>query len=124
MLVHFKPDQSPLLIFEDTSMKMPMTSCKTPSCVQEVPLDLAEKAIQQADVLIDVREAEGYMAGRIPGAVHMSRGVLEFKLSGTLLWQLATPGSCCIARRAAAPLAASPLQSMSRRTILVHCWRI
>ena len=51
--------------------------------VQEVPLDLAEKAIQQADVLIDVREAEEYMAGHIPGAVHMSRGVLEFKLSGT-----------------------------------------
>lgn len=51
--------------------------------VQEVPLDLAEKAIEQADVLIDVREAEEYMAGHIPGAVHMSRGVLEFKLSGT-----------------------------------------
>ena len=51
--------------------------------VQEAPLDLAEKAIQQADVLIDVREAEEYMAGHIPGAVHMSRGVLEFKLSGT-----------------------------------------
>ena len=51
--------------------------------VQEVPLDLAEKAIQQADVLIDVREADEYMAGHIPGAVHMSRGVLEFKLSGT-----------------------------------------
>lgn len=51
--------------------------------VQEVPLDLAEKAIQQADVLIDVREAEEYMAGHISGAVHMSRGVLEFKLSGT-----------------------------------------
>lgn len=49
--------------------------------VQEVPLDLAEKAIQQADVLIDVREADEYMAGHIPGAVHMSRGVLEFKLS-------------------------------------------
>ena len=51
--------------------------------VQEVPLDLADKAIQQADVLIDVREAAEYMAGHIPGAVHMSRGVLEFKLSGT-----------------------------------------
>lgn len=32
--------------------------------VQEVPLDLAEKAIQQADVLIDVREAEEYKIGR------------------------------------------------------------
>ena len=51
--------------------------------VQEVPLDLAEKAIQQADVLIDVREADEYMAGHIPGAVHMSRGVLEFKLSNS-----------------------------------------
>ena len=51
--------------------------------VTEVPLDAAEAAIQQADVLIDVREESEFAAGHLPGAIHASRGMLEFKLSGT-----------------------------------------
>lgn len=50
--------------------------------VQEVPLDQAEDAIRQADVLIDVREADEFAAGHLPGAIHLSRGMLEFRLSG------------------------------------------
>ena len=41
------------------------------------------RSIRAADVLIDVREADEYQAGHIPGAIHASRGVLEFKLSST-----------------------------------------
>ncbi len=51
--------------------------------VREVAIDQAEEAIRAADVLIDVREADEYQAGHIPGAIHASRGVLEFKLSST-----------------------------------------
>lgn len=51
--------------------------------VQEVPLAQAEAAIQRADVLLDVREADEFAAGHLPGAIHVSRGLLEFKLSGT-----------------------------------------
>lgn len=51
--------------------------------VREVSVDQAEEAIRAADVLIDVREADEYQAGHIPGALHASRGVLEFKLSST-----------------------------------------
>lgn len=51
--------------------------------VQEISLDAAEQAIRDADVLIDVRETDEFSAGHIPGAVHMSRGMLEFKLSST-----------------------------------------
>lgn len=51
--------------------------------VTEVPLDQAEQAIREADVLIDVREADEYVAGHLPGAIHISRGLLEFKLSAT-----------------------------------------
>ena len=51
--------------------------------VHEVPIDQADEAIRLADVLIDVREADEYQAGHIPGAIHASRGVLEFKLSST-----------------------------------------
>ncbi|MES2878454.1 MAG: rhodanese-like domain-containing protein [Pseudomonadota bacterium] len=51
--------------------------------IQEVPLEAAEQAIREADVLLDVREAAEYTAGHLPGSVHVSRGMLEFKLSNT-----------------------------------------
>jgi rhodanese-related sulfurtransferase len=51
--------------------------------IQEVSIDAAEQAILAADILIDVREAEEFSAGHLPGAVHFSRGLLEFKLSGS-----------------------------------------
>lgn len=53
------------------------------SRIQEVAIVQAEDAIRAADVLIDVREADEFAAGHIPGAVHMSRGMLEFKISNT-----------------------------------------
>ena len=49
--------------------------------IHEVGIDDAELAIRNADVVIDVRDADEFMSGHIPGAVHMSRGMLEFKLS-------------------------------------------
>jgi rhodanese-related sulfurtransferase len=51
--------------------------------IQEVALADAEQAIRDADVLIDVREADEYAAGHLPGAIHASRGMLEFKLSNS-----------------------------------------
>lgn len=53
------------------------------SRIQEVALDDAEQAIRDADVLLDVREADEYAAGHLPGAIHASRGMLEFKLSNS-----------------------------------------
>jgi len=53
------------------------------SRISEVPIADAEAAVREADVVIDVREADEYAAGHVPGAVHISRGVLEFKLSNT-----------------------------------------
>ena len=49
--------------------------------VNEVSLSDAPDAIRGADLLLDVREADEYANGHIPGAVHISRGLLEFKLS-------------------------------------------
>lgn len=51
--------------------------------IREVSPDEAEAAIAKADVLLDVREAEEFAAGHLPGALHVSRGLLEFKLGGT-----------------------------------------
>ncbi|MBU3545509.1 MULTISPECIES: rhodanese-like domain-containing protein [Polynucleobacter] len=49
--------------------------------IKEVELADATQAIQDADVLLDVRETDEYASGHIPGAIHISRGLLEFKLS-------------------------------------------
>lgn len=51
--------------------------------VREIALLDVEEAIRNADVLIDVREADEFAAGHLPGAVLVPRGMLEFKLSGT-----------------------------------------
>ncbi len=51
------------------------------SRIQEVSIERAEDAIRDANVLLDVREAEEFNAGHISGAVHISRGMLEFKIS-------------------------------------------
>ncbi len=50
--------------------------------IQEVSIADAEQAIRDADVLLDVREADEFAGGHLPGAVHASRGMLEFKMSG------------------------------------------
>jgi rhodanese-related sulfurtransferase len=51
--------------------------------ITEIPLSEAEAAIRQADVLVDVREESEFANGHLPGAIHASRGMLEFKLSST-----------------------------------------
>lgn len=49
--------------------------------IQEVSLIDAGNAIKQADVLVDVREPDEYRTSHIPGAINISRGMLEFKFS-------------------------------------------
>ncbi|MDX1551958.1 MAG: rhodanese-like domain-containing protein [Marinobacter sp.] len=49
--------------------------------IREVPLDQADDAIRKADMLIDVRDPDEYRTSHIPGAVNISRGMLEFKFS-------------------------------------------
>lgn len=49
--------------------------------IREVALADAEPAIASADLLLDVREADEYAAGHLPGAQAIPRGMLEFALS-------------------------------------------
>lgn len=51
--------------------------------IREIDLAAADAAIQAADVLIDVREADEFHAGHLAGALHIPRGLLEFKLSAS-----------------------------------------
>lgn len=58
-----------------------VTDAKT--LIQEVSIEEADAAIRDASALIDVREKDEFEAGHIPGAIHIPRGMLEFKLSNT-----------------------------------------
>lgn len=49
--------------------------------IQEVALTEADAAIKNADLLLDVRDADEYRNSHIPGAVNVSRGLLEFKFT-------------------------------------------
>lgn len=51
------------------------------SCIREVDVPAAVQMIANGVQVIDVREEHEFLAGNLPGAVHMSRGVLEFKIS-------------------------------------------
>ena len=47
--------------------------------VPETSVANADQAIREANVLVDVREADEFAAGHLPGSVHISRGMLEFR---------------------------------------------
>lgn len=49
--------------------------------IREVALEDAELAVRNADIVLDVREVDEYAAGHIPGALAISRGMMEFTLS-------------------------------------------
>ncbi len=48
--------------------------------IKEISADQAVGFIQQGIAVLDVREGEEYRAGHLPGALHIPRGVLEFKV--------------------------------------------
>ena len=86
--------------------------------IREVALDAAEAAIRAADVLLDVREADEFHAGHIPGALNIPRGLLEFKLSddpALCARELNIVLYCKTSGRAA--LAACALQAMGYRHV-------
>ena len=53
------------------------------AATHEISVHDAVQVIRDADVLLDVREADEFAAGHLPGAIHTSRGLLEFKLSAS-----------------------------------------
>ena len=52
--------------------------------VQEVSVTAAEQAIRDADVLVDVREADEFAAGHVVGAKHVPLDQLEAKLASVV----------------------------------------
>lgn len=49
--------------------------------VKEISPDEAQQLLGETDLLIDVREPAEYQEAHIAGALHIPRGMLEFKLS-------------------------------------------
>jgi rhodanese-related sulfurtransferase len=53
------------------------------SRIREISPQQADQSIVEANALLDVREPDEFAAGHIPGAIHIARGLLEFKLSSS-----------------------------------------
>jgi rhodanese-related sulfurtransferase len=88
------------------------------SRVHELSMADADIAIAEADVLVDVREADEFAAGHLAGAEHIPRGLLEFKFSANPALQardLKLVLYCKTSGRAA--LAASALQEMGYKNV-------
>jgi len=54
------------------------------SSIREVDPAAAEKLIADGATVLDVREADEYEQGALPGALHIPRGFLEFQVEGRL----------------------------------------
>jgi rhodanese-related sulfurtransferase len=86
--------------------------------VENLDVEAVERELASGDaVLIDLREAEELTNGRIPGSVHVPRGMLEFRADPTSTYhqQPLDPAKrvilhCASGGRSA--LAAATLQSM------------
>jgi rhodanese-related sulfurtransferase len=52
--------------------------------ITECSVAHARECIDSETILIDIREAAEYQRGRIPGAVHVPRGLLEFDIHGVV----------------------------------------
>lgn len=81
--------------------------------IHEVPLDQAEDAIRKADMVIDVRDPDEYRTSHIPGAVNISRGMLEFKFSNDPALESRDLNIVCYCKTSGrAALSAKALQEM------------
>lgn len=47
----------------------------------EVGIEETKCGLGAYDMIIDVREDDEFRAGHLPGAIHLSRGMIEFKIS-------------------------------------------
>lgn len=88
--------------------------------IRLVLLDQADGAVAQAEILIDVREESEYAASHLPGAVHMSRGVLEGRIASVPAGKKADSKILLYCRTdARASLAAVSLQGMGYTDVQV-----
>lgn len=81
--------------------------------INEISVSEAGPAIQQAQLLLDVREPAEYQQGHLPSAINIPRGLLEFKIGSAPEFEARDQAIvlyCKTSGRAA--LAAASLQQM------------
>ena len=84
----------------------------------EVPADEVAVALAQPNaILIDVREEDEWRDGHAKGAVHLSRGTIEFKIQDHAP-DLSTPIVLCCGRGRRSALVADNLQKMGYNNVL------
>ena len=70
---------APLALAKDMTAKDLVAEAK--KNIAEISVSDAKAMLDKGGVLfLDVREAKEYKSGHIPGAMHISRGLLEFKI--------------------------------------------
>jgi rhodanese-related sulfurtransferase len=81
--------------------------------IQEISLAEADSAIKQADLLVDVRDSDEYRTSHIPGAINISRGMLEFKFTNNPALENRNLSIVCYCKTSGrAALSARTLQEM------------
>jgi rhodanese-related sulfurtransferase len=84
----------------------------------ELPLQEVHLALEQPNaLLIDVREKEEWLAGHIAGAIHLSRGIIEFQIQDQAP-DLNTPIILCDYRGRRSDLVADNLQKMGYNNVM------
>jgi len=84
----------------------------------ELPLQEVSAALEQPGaILIDVREQDEWSAGHIAGAVHLSRGIIEFEIQDHAP-DLNTPIILCDYRGRRSALVADNLQKMGYNNVV------
>ena len=62
------------------SMTPPQLVAEAMAQIQQIDVPATHSHIAAGGAVIDVRESGEYLAGHLPGAVNIPRGVLEFKI--------------------------------------------
>ncbi len=53
--------------------------------ITNVPVSVAKELLDEGEyIFLDVRTAKEYKMGHIPGAIHIARGLLEFKITNQI----------------------------------------
>lgn len=71
----------PMRLFAQEAIKTPDQLIREAKAqIKEVSVEEAEKMIDSKEkgIFLDVRDKEEYDRGHLPGAIHMSRGALDF----------------------------------------------
>jgi phage shock protein E len=84
----------------------------------EIPVDEVPAALAQPNaILIDVREEDEWREGHVKGAVHLSRGTIEFKIQDQVP-DLSTPIVLYCGRGRRSALVADNLQKMGYNNVI------